>query len=312
MVPPLTTSTFDADASVRKPSRNITVSTASWSAASWRISTLPRSEIVFRSQRCQRLSSAVTTATPLLDGVARRRGERIAHHEDGRRHVLRERVVALRHAARHLEIDALVRERLAADELAHQRLPLRVRVRIGEADAVEAALQPREVMRQAERLAGVDGNQFVDAVAEDEAAVQHGHFRFAQRDELAVQERRSDRDRTWSGAVLGMRRLRQERLNHRRIVSHARPKNPAGRHFLQRDQRKLGDGLAIERDLHRCRRAARARSAPPAAPAPPSSASACPPCPSAASDSDRRGSPPAPRSRCLSTRAASSIVLPDW
>ena len=55
---------FDADASVRNPSRNMTVSTAPRSAASWRISTLPSSEIVLRSQRCQRLSSAVTTATP--------------------------------------------------------------------------------------------------------------------------------------------------------------------------------------------------------------------------------------------------------
>ena len=67
-------------------------------------------------------------------------------------HVLRKRVVALRHAARHLEIDALVGERLARDELADQRVPLRVGVRIGEADAVEAALQPREVVRHAERL----------------------------------------------------------------------------------------------------------------------------------------------------------------
>ena len=74
IVPPVTTRTFDADASVRYPSRNITVSIAPASAASWRISTLPTSEIVLRSHRRQRLSSAVTTATPRsicsADGVA--------------------------------------------------------------------------------------------------------------------------------------------------------------------------------------------------------------------------------------------------
>ena len=84
------------------------------SAASWRISTLPTSEIVFRSQRRQRLSSAVTTATPRSTCSAGGRRERVAHHEHGRRDTLRKCVVALRHAARHLEIDALVVERLAS------------------------------------------------------------------------------------------------------------------------------------------------------------------------------------------------------
>ena len=53
----------------------------------------------------------------------------------------------------------------------------RVGVRIGEPDAVEAVLQAREVLRQPERLAPVDGDELVDAVAVDEAAVEHGDLR---------------------------------------------------------------------------------------------------------------------------------------
>ena len=67
---------------------------------------------------------------------------------------LRKRVVALRDAARDLEVDALVVERLPRDELADDRRPLRLGVRIGEADAVEAVLQPREVLRQRGTAAG--------------------------------------------------------------------------------------------------------------------------------------------------------------
>ena len=86
----------------------------------------------------------------------------------------RKRVVALRHAARDLEIDALVVERLARDELADDRRPFGVRVRIREADAVEAVLQPGKVLRQAERLPAVHRDELVDAVAVDEAAVEDG------------------------------------------------------------------------------------------------------------------------------------------
>ena len=51
-----------------------------------------------------------------------------------------------------------------------------------------AALQPREMMRQAERLAGVHGNQFVNAVAEDEAAVEDRDFRLAQWNEFTIEK----------------------------------------------------------------------------------------------------------------------------
>ncbi len=75
----------------------------------------------------------------LLDLLGRRRRQRIAHHEHGLRDVFRERVVALGHAARHLQVDALMVEGLPRDQLADERLPLRVGVRVRQADAVEAA-----------------------------------------------------------------------------------------------------------------------------------------------------------------------------
>mgnify|MGYP003694379249 CR=1 FL=1 len=65
-------------------------------------------------------------------------------------------MITLRHAARNLEIDALVVERLARDDFADDRRPFGVRVRIREADAVEAVLEAREMLRQAERLPAID------------------------------------------------------------------------------------------------------------------------------------------------------------
>ena len=49
---------------MRKPSRNMIVSTASRSAEIWRASTLPSSETLLMSPRSQRKSRAVTHATP--------------------------------------------------------------------------------------------------------------------------------------------------------------------------------------------------------------------------------------------------------
>ena len=61
-----------AAASVRKPSRNMTVSAAPLSADIWRASTLPSSEMLLMSPRSQRKSHAVMQATPAwrCSGVA--------------------------------------------------------------------------------------------------------------------------------------------------------------------------------------------------------------------------------------------------
>src|SRR5262249_51457245 len=64
ITPPVTTCTADADASISSPFLNRIVSAALVSAASWRKSTLARSDTDFTSQRAHRVSSAVTHATP--------------------------------------------------------------------------------------------------------------------------------------------------------------------------------------------------------------------------------------------------------
>src|SRR5204862_5164778 len=128
------------------------------------------------------------------------------HHEDGRLGVRRESVVALGHAARHLEIDRLVLETLALDDAADEAAPLLARIGIADTDRSEAALQPREMLFEAKRHLGVHRHHFVDAVAEDEAAVEHRHLGIRERQEFAVQE---------------------NYLIHSLSVSQARPKRPA-------------------------------------------------------------------------------------
>ncbi|MCY1544789.1 hypothetical protein D9M68_806930 [compost metagenome] len=62
--PFFTTQTLLAAASLRKPSRNITVSTASASALIWRASTAPSKLVLLMWAFCQRKSSALTQDTP--------------------------------------------------------------------------------------------------------------------------------------------------------------------------------------------------------------------------------------------------------
>ena len=123
-----------------------------------------------------------------------RRGQRAAHHEDGRRCVLGEGVVALRDPARHLQVDALVLpgvalERDHAISSDHSASGMRIR----DAYRVEARLQPREVLGEPERRARVHRDHFVDAVAEDETAVQHRHARLRKGQPAPRSGRRSGR-----------------------------------------------------------------------------------------------------------------------
>jgi hypothetical protein len=46
-------------------------------------------------------------------------------------------------------------------------------MRVGDAQLGQAAAEPRHVLVEAEQLPAVDRNDLVDAVAEDEAAVEH-------------------------------------------------------------------------------------------------------------------------------------------
>jgi len=90
-------------------------------------------------------------------------------------------MITLGHAARHLKIDGLIIERSPRDELADDRFPFGIGVRVDEPDAVEAALKPGKMLPQAIRLPAVDRDQFIHTVAVDEAAIEHGHFRVFER-----------------------------------------------------------------------------------------------------------------------------------
>src|ERR671937_2702304 len=138
-----------------------------------------------------------------------RRHERIGHHEHRGLGVLRERVVALRHAARHLEVNRLVLERLAFDQAADVGAPLLARVWVADADGAETALEAREVLFQPERHLRISRHDLVDPIAEDEATVEDRDFRLREGHEYPVQEN-------------------ARYLIHSLSVSQARPMRPAG------------------------------------------------------------------------------------
>ena len=76
----------------------------------------------------------------------------------------------------------MVREQLPAE-----REPALDRVRIREPDLVHRALQPLEMLAPAQHHAVVHRDHFVDAVAEDEAAVERRDGDAVDRQELAVE-----------------------------------------------------------------------------------------------------------------------------
>jgi len=126
-------------------------------------------------------------AQPLLPLRRRRPRERRGHREHGRRRVGREGEVALGHAARHLPVDELVVGRAGSDQTLDQRAPAGAVERVGQADLARAALEAAEVAVEAERPAVVHRHHLVDAVAEDEAAVEDRDLRLRQRQPFAVQ-----------------------------------------------------------------------------------------------------------------------------
>jgi hypothetical protein len=123
--------------------------------------------------------------------LSRRRLHRACHHEHGRLEAGRHHVVARRHAARHLEVDELVGRAAAlgehGDELPAALEPLVTRMRIDDPQLGEAPAEARHVLVEAEQLPRVDRHHLVDAVAEDEAAVENRDLRLGERKVFAVE-----------------------------------------------------------------------------------------------------------------------------
>ncbi len=161
--------------------------------------------------------------------------QRVGHHEH-RRHRLPsgKRVVALRHAARYLEVDRLVIAGMTRDQVVDQPRPLRVRHGIGEPDGIEAALQAAQMLGQAERAPRVGRDHFVDAIAEYEAAIKRRDLRFFDRHEFAVQICRFIHAGPLADTMGGdplestpARWMKRHQRNSSRSVSQPRPRMPA-------------------------------------------------------------------------------------
>jgi hypothetical protein len=107
-------------------------------------------------------------------------------------------MVAHRHAAGHLDVDQLVGGAAVleqgGDELAAALQPLLAAVRVVDPQLGEAAAEPDEVLVEAEQLLLVDRHHLVDAVAENEAAVEHRDLRFGERQVFAVEVAEGVRD----------------------------------------------------------------------------------------------------------------------
>src|ERR1700681_2121271 len=96
-------------------------------------------------------------------------------------------MVTLGNAASHLKVHSLIVERSARDKLADDRFPFGIGMGVHHPDAVEAALQTSEMLSQAIGLSVIDGNQFIDAVAIDEPAIEHGNLRVFKRQKAAIE-----------------------------------------------------------------------------------------------------------------------------
>ena len=215
------------------------VSAAAASTDSCRSSTLASSATDLMSQRAQRVSAAVTQATPFSSSAGRSRPAAGAQKANTVRGMsgsgawLRPNCGA----ARHLPVDVPVAAAVALDERGEDRAPLLARVRILHADAGKAARQPLAVGGEAERPAGVHRHELVDAVGVQKAAVERRDARLGERQVAAVQI--AERQRLGHAASL--------QWNHKRdAVDGARPQ-PALRHGGERHERRARDHVPLHR-----------------------------------------------------------------
>ncbi len=82
-------------------------------------------------------------------------------------------MAALGNAPGDLHVDHLVFMLGSVDQILDTRLPACLVIRIGDRDRSEVAFQPGQMLVDAERHPTINRYDFVDAVAKDEAAIQH-------------------------------------------------------------------------------------------------------------------------------------------
>ena len=111
-----------------------------------------------------------------------------AHGENRWPAVLREGVVPPgRDAAGYLQIDALIAAIVKLDQPLQHGFPAGGRQRVVEADGIQTVLQPVQVRREPEQPATVDGDDLVDTIAKQEAAIHDRDMGLLQRQKGAVE-----------------------------------------------------------------------------------------------------------------------------
>ena len=95
-------------------------------------------------------------------------------------------MVAPRRAARDLQIDEAVADPVAGDDLAQDAPQRLLADRRGDAQRRQRRLQPREMARLVDQRAVAHQADFIDAVAEDEGAIQDRHACLGERQVAAI------------------------------------------------------------------------------------------------------------------------------
>src|SRR5690242_3579764 len=109
-------------------------------------------------------------------------------------------MIALGNAPGYLEVKGLVIAFISGNDPFHQAPPFVIGMRILQADAIQAVLQALQMIGQAKRLARINRNDFVHAIAKNEASIQYGNSRFLDGHEMTVQINHSLLKKTFSGA----------------------------------------------------------------------------------------------------------------
>ena len=132
----------------------------------------------------------------VFDGGGRDNRQRLHVREDRRASDRLRHVIAFGFdAARDLDVQQQIAAAIAVHQRAEGGEPARAVERGRHADFFQAAIEPVEMLVQAVRPAAVDRQHFVDAVAEQEAAVERRDPRLRERQQAAIEPDERQRQR---------------------------------------------------------------------------------------------------------------------